>query len=106
MLQCFFNGHIISHLTIEDQSYLGLFGRLSNERRLFNLALEEVVVNGTGSYVGGLIGLNNGTVAQCYCTRAVSGDENVSGLIGENIREYWGHNSVFGMTYGEYGVVT
>jgi len=43
------------------------------------------VVAGTGYYAGGLVGSNvYGYVIRCYSTGAVSGNEGVGGLVGEN----------------------
>jgi len=47
------------------------------------------VVNG-GSFVGGLVGENEGTVTQCYSTGAVCGGLGVGGLVGYNV---WGYVS-------------
>ena len=51
------NSHAISNLTIVGESYLGLFGRVCGSG-ISNLRLEAVDVNGTGSNVGGLVGVN------------------------------------------------
>jgi hypothetical protein len=53
------NGHTILHLTITGESYLGLFGQLRFGAEISNLGLEAVDVNGTGDYIGGLVGYNN-----------------------------------------------
>ena len=49
------NGHRISHLTLNGQSCLGLFGRLSGEVR--NLGVVDVNIGGVGGSVGGLVSL-------------------------------------------------
>ena len=62
------NGHTISHLTIEGGSYLGLFGWLGGAK-IKNLGLVDVNITGSGNYVGGLVGYNNGgAVTRCYST--------------------------------------
>jgi len=85
------NNHAISHLTISGDDYLGLFGRTDDGAMISNLALEAVVVSGTGVFVGGLVGDNRGTVTSCHSTGSVSGDGGwfwssggVGGLVGTN----------------------
>jgi len=84
------NGHTISHLTIEGGGFLGLFGQLGPGAIISNLALEEVNVNGTGYFVGGLVGSNGtgwvpaGTISNCYSTGTVNGNRLVGGLVGYN----------------------
>jgi hypothetical protein len=55
-----FNGnrHKVSNLTIQGGSYLGLFGRLALGSEVRNLGVTDVRVTGSGSYVGGLTGVN------------------------------------------------
>jgi hypothetical protein len=77
------NGHTISHLTIEGVSYLGLFGQSGSGAEISNLGLEVVNVNGTGSFVGGLVGQNQGRIASSYSTGSVSGTGS-GGLVGGN----------------------
>jgi hypothetical protein len=50
-------GHTISHLMIIGVGYLGLFGHFVGGS-VSDLGLEEIDVNGTGVYVGGLVGYN------------------------------------------------
>jgi len=76
------NGHTISHFTITGDSYLGLFGQLGSGSIVSNLGMEAVDVNGTGDYIGGLVGRNIGIITSCYSTGTVSGDGNVGGLAG------------------------
>jgi hypothetical protein len=106
------NGHTISHLTINGESYLGLFACLGSGAEIKNLGVVDVnvvgsggcvgglvgenaggtvtdcystgTVSGTGWYVGGLVGRNWGIVTHCYSTAAASGDQNVGGLVGDN----------------------
>ena len=78
------NGHMISHLTIAGGSYLGLFWRLGSGAIISNLYLEAVDVNGTGNYVGGLAGWNDGSIATSHSTGTVSGKGSVGGLVGDN----------------------
>ena len=41
-------------------------------------------VSGGGNYVGGVAGLNRGTVTGCYATGNVSGNDSVGGVVGRN----------------------
>ena len=83
------NSHKILHLTIEGDSYLGLFGSLWYGARISNLGLEAVDVSGTGDNVGSLVGLNGtwwggGSLTNCYSLGTVTGNNNVGGLMGQN----------------------
>jgi len=99
------NGHAIRNMRIRGGSYLGLFGlRSGHECVISNLGMEAVDVNGTGDYVGGLVGTNGlprgayGVLTNCYITGIVSGRDYVGGLVG------WNGASITGC-YGT-GVVT
>ncbi|MBL7186998.1 MAG: M28 family peptidase [Phycisphaerae bacterium] len=87
---CDGNGHTISHLAISGGGYLGLFGQLGSGAKISNLGLEAVDVNGTGHWIGGLVGSNGhwdsggGILTNCYSTGTVSGDQGVGGLVGWN----------------------
>ena len=79
--------HVISNLHIQGGDYLGylgLFGQLDSGAMVSNLGLEAVNVNGTGDYVGGLVGQNDGSIARSYSTGTVSGDFQIGGLVGAN----------------------
>jgi hypothetical protein len=84
------NGHTMSHLTIRGTGYLGLFGQLAVWRAplrgfVRNLGVVHVNITGSGEYVGGLVGINYGTVNCCYSTGTVASDGNdVGGLVGAN----------------------
>ncbi|MHC4560593.1 MAG: GLUG motif-containing protein [Planctomycetota bacterium] len=79
------NNHVISNLHIKGGGSLGLFGQLGSGASISNLGLEDVDVNGTGRYAGGLAGDNEGNIAASYNTGMVSGDEDVGGLVGRNL---------------------
>jgi hypothetical protein len=86
------NGQTISHLTINGESNLGLFGRLGSGAEVKSLGVADVNVTGSGEYIAGLAGMNGdplrglsaGTVTRCYCTGAVNGGDDVGGLVGSN----------------------
>ncbi|MFO7792108.1 MAG: PKD domain-containing protein [Candidatus Saliniplasma sp.] len=110
------NGYTIKnlHLNWSAGSNLGFFGYLPSSAYLFDTSLARANVRGTthigglvgfndegmvnNSYatggvvkssitcVGGLIGLNHGTVKYSYTTGEVNGNSSVGGLVGEN----WG----------------
>ncbi|MBA7550198.1 hypothetical protein ES705_42706 [subsurface metagenome] len=79
------NDHVISNLWIKGSNHLGLFGQLASGAQISNLGLESVDVNGTGDYIGGLVGSNDGSITNCYSTGSVSGGSHyVGGLVGDN----------------------
>jgi hypothetical protein len=78
-------GHAIAHLTIKGGSYLGLFGYLDvDSAEVKNIGVMDVNITGSGDYVGGLVGWNGETVANCYSAGSVSGKNSVGGLVGSN----------------------
>jgi len=84
------NRHIISHLTIAGDSYVGLFGQLGLQGtagEVHDLGLKAVDVTATDRYVGSLVGRNDrqGNVKNCYATGRVSGNGFVGGLVGYNL---------------------
>jgi hypothetical protein len=80
------NGHVIYNLTYsttENESYIGMFGRISGEVR--NLVLENVTMVSGGNGIGGLAGLNNGgRITNCQVSGSVHGQNGVGGLCGYN----------------------
>ncbi len=80
------NGRVISYLTIAGESYLGLFGQLGLGAMVSNLGLEVADVNGTGIFIGGLVGWNAyGSISASYSTGMITGDSYyVGGLVGMN----------------------
>ena len=83
------DGHKITGLTIDDggagNEHLGLFGFIANGE-VRNLGIEGGSVSGSGDrYVGGLVGVNDGSVSNCYFTGSVRGTKGaVGGLAGQN----------------------
>ena len=85
------NGHTISNLYIKAESRLGLFSVLHNGR-IQNVGLLDAEVEGTGGFIGGLIGLSNlgSVIINSYVTGNVTGmsdnvtrmSDNVGGLVG------------------------
>ena len=77
------NGHTIANLFIsrKSDSYTGLFGALGGVIR--NLNVTNVDVTGNDA-VGGLVGINYGSVVGSHTTGNVRGDDAVGGLVGDN----------------------
>jgi len=81
------NGPTISHLTINGESWVGLFGLLTSGAEVKNLGLLDVNMTGSGDYVGGLVGENYfGIITASYSSGSISGTGSVGGLVGYN----WG----------------
>jgi hypothetical protein len=78
------NGHAISNLTIEGDSYLGLFGYLDGNATVLNLRIETADIDGISDFIGSLTGFNYGKIFGCCCTGDVSGNDKVGGLVGSN----------------------
>jgi len=79
------NGHRISNLTFDFDfvSNVGLFGYLRYDGRVTRLGVENASITGSGS-VGGLVGLNQGTVSDSYSIGIVTGHKFVGGMVGLN----------------------
>jgi hypothetical protein len=79
------NDHTLSHLTIKGKgAWFGLFGELESGAEVKDLAIVDVNITGSGNFIGGLVGRNNGHLTSCYITGTVSGDRYVGGLVGHN----------------------
>ena len=95
-------GHGIAGLVIErpDEEYVGLFGA-TQDAALRNVGLAGAAIRGR-SYVGGLVGhQNGGVVERSYVSGTVAGEESyVGGLVGYqnggSIREVYATGSVRG----------
>ncbi len=79
------NEHVISHLHIEGYNYLGLFRHCRPQATIANLTLDAVDVNGIENRIGGLAGLNEGTIMSCNSDGQVRGLGAVGGLVGVNV---------------------
>ncbi|MEO7067324.1 MAG: GLUG motif-containing protein, partial [Rhodanobacter sp.] len=97
-------GHSITSLSINRSgtNEVGLFGNV-NGGTLRNVGLVGGSVSGAG-YVGGLVGLNGGTISDAYATGSVSGSTYVGGLVGYNasgtISDAYATGSVSGSVSG------
>ena len=76
-------GHTLANLSINMPTIdnMGLFGVVASGSSIRNLGLINASVTGH-ILVGGLVGLNHGTVSNSYVTGSVSGYEGVGGLVG------------------------
>lgn len=78
------NRHVIRNFNVRGAEDLGLFG-ICSKAMISNLGLEDVDVNGTGGYVGGLMGLSiDSTIESSYVTGTIHGGDDVGGLVGKN----------------------
>ena len=78
------NDHVISHLALEGEDYLGVFGLLGDAAEVRDLGILKVNVVGHAKYIGALAGDNDGNITNCHSTGTVSGDGTVGGLVGGN----------------------
>ena len=86
-------GHTISNLAIRrTRTHIGLFGVTGSDAVIRNLGLVDNLADYTGSsgnllYIGGLVGLSNGSITASYATGDADGGggnfDNVGGLVGE-----------------------
>ena len=91
-------GNTVSNLSVStNDSYAGLFGNSSGT--IANLTLANVTVTSTGSggYIGGLIGLNNGAINNVNVTGTLTASTAtyLGGLVGYN------NGSITGATAGD-----
>ena len=80
------NGYTISNLMINrsNTSSVGLFSDMLQGSEITNLGLLNVNII-RYSDVGGLVGLNGGTITNSYAAGSVLGDDDVGGLVGDNL---------------------
>jgi hypothetical protein len=109
------NGHTISHLTIKGEGFLGVFGYLASGAEVKDLSVVDVNITGSEGGIGGVVGFNEGAVADCYSTGTVNGCHVVGGLAGGNVGTMTGCHStgtvsgnseVGGLVGANYGTVT
>ena len=74
--------HTISGLTVKGSNeYAGLFGCIDDGGTVKNVVLENVQIASDNqyAYVGGVAGMNNGTIENCSVSGSVSGNSNSNG---------------------------
>lgn len=79
-------GHTISGLALtEEGSHQGLFRYIQEGGKVSNLAVAGTVSpSGTCRAVGGIAGVNRGTITQCRFAGTVSGTDGIGGIVGIN----------------------
>ena len=80
-------GYKITGLWINrgNMDYVGLFGYIGAGGSISNLGVKESTAGISGRlYVGGVVGINYGTIENCHNTGAVSGSSIVGGVAGRN----------------------
>lgn len=79
-------GHTISSMvTATNGSHQGLFRYIQTGGTVQNLNVEGTVApSGSRSQVGGIAGVNNGSIVQCTFKGTVTGMNSVGGIAGEN----------------------
>jgi len=76
--------HIISGVYIKNSNTCqGLFGYIGTSGRIKNLEVKDSCIEGD-NYVGGLAGINKGTISDSYYSGTVTGRNIVGGLVGAN----------------------
>jgi hypothetical protein len=102
------NGYEITDLTIRELDNSGIFGTVGSSGKVTNVSV-VVDVSNQGLWVqrvGGLAGVNRGTIENSYVSGSVGGEFRVGGLVGENkggtIRESYA-TAVVESTYGGVG---
>lgn len=99
-------GFTITRLMKKFKSYTGLFGCIDEGGEIINVGLLDVDIANGYRIIGGLAGLNFGTIANCYSNGNVSGFYHVGGLVGYNvgtINNSYSTASVRGIIYHVWG---
>lgn len=78
------NGHLISNLTVEGTTNVGLFAYVNSGGVISNLGLVNAATIGTEA-VGTLVGYNRGSITSCFSTGVATGEDKTGGLVGYNI---------------------
>lgn len=76
-------GHTIDSLGIKSTGIAGLFSRIALGGNVRNLGMTNAKIDGINS-VGGITGINAGTISRSYVTGEVRGLLRTGGLVGEN----------------------
>ena len=85
------------------EGHVGLFSFVAEGGIIKNVGVVNVAVTGDED-VGGLVGQNTGTVSNSYSTGSVTGDEDVGGLVGQNWDGIVSNSYSTGNVTGEDGV--
>ncbi len=79
------DGHTIFNVQInrDDADYQGLFGALGSAASIRNIGLLNVKIEGR-RYIGGLVGINAGTIVGSYAVGEFTANSLVGGIVGVN----------------------
>ncbi len=78
------SGHKLTNVQISGGGPLGLFNYLGEDGEVCNLGIEGGSVSGTMRSIGGFVGINEGSISNCYFAGDIGGARQVGGLIGYN----------------------
>jgi PKD repeat protein len=78
-------GYSITDLTInrDSKNRVGMFGGLDRSGEVTTVSVVDANITGNDE-VGGIVGLNAGTIDKSYVTGSINGTDDVGGLIGRN----------------------
>jgi len=79
------DNHSLANLAIDanDMSMVGLFAFIGSNGTVRNLGLHDVRIKGH-TCIGGIAGINQGTIESCFVTGQLSGDRAIGGIAGWN----------------------
>ena len=82
----------ISNISLNTTStYAGLFGITSEDAVISNVIVNDIMIDGTAKYVGGVVAYNNGKVLDCKTTggllKTTASDSYAGGVAGINNKE-------------------
>lgn len=109
------NNFSIFNLRIDspESQDLGLFGAISEYSKVENVKLERIKIKGN-SYVGGIVGWNEGELSNCTVQGIIKADKDVGGLAGSNLNvimksrartRIYGIETVGGLVGGNTGII-
>ncbi len=79
------NRHVIKNLYIKGSSYCGLFAYNNGTIQSLGILIGNISSNEIGNaYAGGIVGVNNGVITECYNTCTVSSSLSTGGIAGIN----------------------
>ena len=80
------NGYTISGINFsKNGSYLGVFRHVQQNGKISNLKVQATFIpNGSKSYIGGIVGENDGVLEQCNFNGTVKGENVIGGIVGNN----------------------
>ena len=91
------NGHVLSNPIINACSHGGFFAFLEQGASIINLGIENITLNASDSYSGGLCGFNyGGIISNCYTTGSI--------IISKRFRSSVSFGGLCGYNYG--GTIT